>query len=292
MTARSLTDLLVAQKLAELAAKGVTRHDAAQALGVDYATIHRWATKFGISFARPKRLDLMADSQRADEMARRYQSGETLAAIGKEFAVTRERVRQILTRTRGFDRTDGGAMIRATAKSIEVQARRDRDCLIRWGCTYAQHRDVVAIGREMRREGHSYSTTPMGAFASQKCNARRRGIEWRMTFWQWWTIWQQSGRWDDRGRGHGFVMCRIRDAGAYSPENVVIAPGHFNASDQARKKSGLPTGVSVQRNKFIAKMKAGVVMRTLGVFPTAEAAHQAYLSAIAELAGHKSEVAA
>lgn len=50
--------------------------------------------------------------------------------------------------------------------------------------------------------------------------------------WEWWTIWQMSGRWEERGRGHGYMMCRKGDVGPYALGNVVIATGDFNAAIQ------------------------------------------------------------
>ena len=33
------------------------------------------------------------------------------------------------------------------------------------------------------------------------------------------------GNWEERGRGHGYQMCRVRDAGPYAVNNVYIATG-------------------------------------------------------------------
>lgn len=65
--------------------------------------------------------------------------------------------------------------------------------------------------------------TPKGRFIAQRQNACRRGIEWNLTFDEWWKIWEESGKWDLRGRGIGkFCMSRILDNGPYSKENVRI----------------------------------------------------------------------
>lgn len=53
--------------------------------------------------------------------------------------------------------------------------------------------------------------------------AKVRGIEWQLTFEEWWDIWEQSGKYEQRGRGAGkYCMSRIGDVGPYSVNNVVI----------------------------------------------------------------------
>lgn len=62
-------------------------------------------------------------------------------------------------------------------------------------------------------------------------NAKRRGIPFELTFNEWLQIWQDSGKWDMRGKGKGsYVMSRIGDAGPYSVKNVYINSQEDNAS--------------------------------------------------------------
>ena len=57
------------------------------------------------------------------------------------------------------------------------------------------------------------------AYLSQKHNARRRGIEFRLSFDQWMTFWGADI--DRRGRGEcNLQMQRIADAGAYEIGNI------------------------------------------------------------------------
>lgn len=68
-----------------------------------------------------------------------------------------------------------------------------------------------------------YNQTPMGKYIRQRANAQNRGIPWDFTFDSWWKIWQDSGKWEERGNGRfGYCMARINDEGHYCPENVVI----------------------------------------------------------------------
>ena len=69
------------------------------------------------------------------------------------------------------------------------------------------------------------------AYASQKCAAKKRGIDFNLTFEEWNHIWQVSGKWDERGRGSKkYCMARHRDIGPYSINNVSIITNHENLS--------------------------------------------------------------
>ena len=69
------------------------------------------------------------------------------------------------------------------------------------------------------------------AYFSQRCQAKKRGIDWNFTFESWLDWWG-----DDilkRGRKQGeLVMARTGDTGAYHPDNVRKATAeenHFEA---------------------------------------------------------------
>ena len=66
------------------------------------------------------------------------------------------------------------------------------------------------------------SSKPFYKYRIHRQNARARGIPFRLTFEQWWRIWQRSGKWKQRGkidergkRGRGYCMARPGDQGAY-----------------------------------------------------------------------------
>ncbi len=76
------------------------------------------------------------------------------------------------------------------------------------------------------------------AFFNQRCMAvRTRGIDWEMTFEQWWKIWKRSGHWGERGRGKGkYVMARFGDKGPYSIDNVKIIKMEQNLNERRMPK--------------------------------------------------------
>lgn len=164
-------------------------------------------------------------------MIRMYRCGATLQEIGNRFSLTRERVRQILAKA-GLTRHEGGVAVRKTARYAAHVARLDARCIAKFGCTFAQRRELLGIGKQMMATGISYERTPLGAFQMHRANAGRRGIEWNLTLWQWWTLWRDSGYWDKRGRGYGYCMARRGDKGPYAIGNVYFTTCAGNASDQ------------------------------------------------------------
>lgn len=78
-----------------------------------------------------------------------------------------------------------------------------------------------------------YRQTPKGKFAAHRGNAITRGIEFLLTFEQWWALWEKF--WNKRGaNAKGYVMARYNDTGPYALGNVEIIPHTKNASDAWR----------------------------------------------------------
>ena len=206
-------------------------------------------------------------SERDIAMFAMYRDGKTLAEIGTVYGVTREYVRQCITKWFGRQRSDGGAHLRAAERRARKATEKDIKSIRRHGCTWEQYAALRAM------------KIPTRAFAQQRSNAKVRGIGWELSLWEWWLIWQASGHWHERGRGQGYVMCRRGDTGPYAVGNVFIAPARHNSSERRQKVSGLPIGVSKHRNRFIAhRCIHGRTLR-LGSFKSPEEAHAAYLAA-------------
>ena len=69
-------------------------------------------------------------------------------------------------------------------------------------------------------------------YNEQKYRATSRGIQFNLTFEQWYDIWDQSGKWEQRGcKKDNYVMSRIGDMGAYTIGNVFIQLHQANAKD-------------------------------------------------------------
>lgn len=172
-------------------------------------------------------------SERAETMAAMYRSGKTLQDIGDFHGLTRERVRQIISKYTDVTANDGGAHIVAEKRRRRREEKAEALCMEKNGCTRAQLKQLRDMGRELVSSGESWHRSPIGAFVNQRSSADWRGIEWKLKLWDWWTIWDRSGKWDRRGRGSDeYVMCRFGDTGGYELGNVYIATVKHNASVQ------------------------------------------------------------
>lgn len=89
-------------------------------------------------------------------------------------------------------------------------------------------------------------------YNEQKWRATSRKIPFELTFEQWWGLWQQSGKWDQRGckKGH-YVMSRIGDTGAYSIDNVFIQLHQNNAKDGQLGKTLSPEHIQSIKKTMI-----------------------------------------
>lgn len=215
------------------AARGLSQKQTADELGTHPTIICQLARKHGIAFAHGNIGQGVHDVERAASMAALYRDGYTLERIGTQYGLTRERVRQIIKKRHGLTAVDGGRYEQSNKKKAATRALREERCQQQNGCSLAQYKDLRAIGRATMKNGETLDRTPVRAFSGQKRNAiHHRGIEWKLTLWEWWTIWQMSGHWEERGRGRGYMMCRKGDTGPYAVGNVVIATGVFNGSVQ------------------------------------------------------------
>jgi predicted transcriptional regulator len=154
-----------------------------------------------------------------------YLRGATMAAIGATLKISGERVRQILKEHQivGAPRTSTRA-----DKQAAIQARKEKRVADVWGLDWDTYRQL--------RDSFEPKASPFLRYTEQRRNARVRKIPWRMTFAEWWGIWQTSGKWTARGRGNGYCMARRGDVGPYAVGNVEIITTKEN-SRQARVKT-------------------------------------------------------
>lgn len=75
----------------------------------------------------------------------------------------------------------------------------------------------------------SMCRTDRKKYTSHKSSAKFRGIDFKLTFEEWFDIWQKSGHYHERGIGKGsYVMSRIGDKGGYEVGNVFIQSNSDN----------------------------------------------------------------
>lgn len=212
---------LVIEHLRSLADRGMTIAEAAAETGMAYCKLSQYSNKHGIVFIRQKMSERPEGRARAQDMRQRYENGETLEQIGQRYNLTRERVRQILSKKYGTTARDGGQAEISRQRRRKFNEKRDARAIRMWGCSY---REYVGI---LKHKGK-----PTYAYWAQRKNALYRGIGWELNLWQWWSIWQKSGHWNERGRGRdGFGMCRLNDVGPYAVDNVYIATNSEKMKD-------------------------------------------------------------
>lgn len=301
------------ERVKQMADAGQTRAEIAQQLGVHYQTLCRTIRENGVKVqygGEVYETQRASTSARAAGMAAMYKSGKTLQDIGTLFGITRERVRQLISRHTEVTSSDGGRSIQIDRNRRDAASRKEAKYLAKYGATPSQMSAIRAIARKMMEDGATWYMTPTGAFNQQRSSARARGIEWSMTFWEWWTIWSESGKWCERGRGgDNYVMCRFADQGAYEVGNVYVATLRHNSTFQINnprrrdhprhaewiqslskakrtrtyKQRDIPRGVTAHRNRFVAQITVNRKTKYLGCFKTPEEASDAYEKALAAI---------
>lgn len=72
-------------------------------------------------------------------------------------------------------------------------------------------------------------------YAQGRKDANGNPIEFRLTFEEWWDIWEKSGHWHERGSKRGqYCMSRYNDVGHYEVGNVFIQLSTNNTRQMAR----------------------------------------------------------
>lgn len=208
---------------------GFTREEIARLCGWKLNTINRY-----LSVNNLCNDPIRADEDRAFAMASMYRAGKTLNEIGEHFDLTRERVRQILTK-RGITKQMGGQTVATAghraARWTEKKRVKNASCQRSYGCDYET---VVSLNQGKALSAQSSRTY---AYSQQKASAGRRCVKWEMTFPEWCRVWDESGKFPQRGRGKaGYCMARKGDVGAYSADNVYITTIGQNASDSYKFK--------------------------------------------------------
>jgi hypothetical protein len=212
-------------------------------------------------------------SARNEQMASMYRQGLTLECIGDEHGVSRQCVHQILKRM-GIDPSEGGQKKRsALSKSIKA-SRSDAKCMTTYGVSREEYERLRAIGA-------------VRAFKEHKKNSILRGIAFSFILADWWAVWRDSGKFEQRGRTKfGYVMSRIKDTGGYEVGNVCIKTLQENSREAVKQWYGhtktLPCGVFElfpgSAKPFLAKFGR----KSLGYHATAEQADAARKTYMAE----------
>jgi hypothetical protein len=176
------------------------------------------------------------DEQRDSVIIGMFTRGMTYEEIADVYGVTRQRIQQI-TKRHGITREHGGyglqALLRVAAKKEKkdaVKARKEQKTFEIYGCSAERVRELTGTypNGYWARKSTIY---PWAAYRMQRKNAIATGKGWEITFPEWWQVWQESGKWELRGRGQGYCMARYGDSDPYSLKNVYICTIGQNFSD-------------------------------------------------------------
>lgn len=258
-------------RIRALATEGKGHGEIAAAVGGMAAGVAAYCRRNGIEVQRPHK-DYSADP-RVIKMADMYRQGLTLEDIGRQFELTRERVRQLLSKC-GITKTDGGGAVRVQAvRAASVSKARQRQAK-----QEAKHGVPYDLLQALRSNGATR------AFQQQRRTSKTRGIAFRLSLAEWWAVWQASGKFRLRGRGKGtYCMSRIRDDGPYALGNVHIQLTEENGREAVKKWAGKTKPIKgvfclYPGREMAWNAKVGKV--SLGYFASAEeagAAREAYL---------------
>ena len=76
----------------------------------------------------------------------------------------------------------------------------------------------------------NWNPTPKQAYYDHRARAKKRNIEFDMTFEEWWSLWKPF--WHLRGRKpNEYCMARLGDLGSYRFDNVKIITNIENAKE-------------------------------------------------------------
>lgn len=214
----TIADRLQRQKHArDMFENGASMTEIAKTFGVTRPAVRYWLQQ-----TEKKLTKKIADHA---EIVAAYADGHTMAEIGAAIGLTGERIRQIL-KEHGV--AAARRVVQPKRKDEAIRLRKEARVARVWGLTLAEYNALKA-----KYGANGEATSPITRYTQQRRNAKARKIAWKLTFADWWLIWQASGKWNRRGRGNGYCMARHGDVGPYAIGNVEIIPAREN-SRQAR----------------------------------------------------------
>lgn len=128
-------------------------------------------------------------------------------------------------------RCDGDLGGRAKAQTPNPPDRKDAPQARQFGGFLLLRCLLKNLLREAKEHCQSQGLPDPGeAYSRQKSVAKQRGIQWEITFDEWWNLWSPYYRL--RGRGtNGLCMAREGDSGAYKIGNVYLTTNLGNMKD-------------------------------------------------------------
>lgn len=112
------------------------------------------------------------------------------------------------------------------------------------------------------------NTTDIIKYRKQKSQAKARGIDWQLTFDEWFDIWQKSGFYHLRGKGKGsYVMSRYNDTGPYHINNIFIQSNSKNIIDAQKGRLVCESTKIKQSTSMMGKNKGNIAWNKNKLWP-------------------------
>lgn len=146
-------------------------------------------------------------------------AAETQEQIANTYGVSRERIRQILA-IYNITSKDSPRVVRDRDKRAAREIARLGRFMPGCGCTMGELETIRSESREAIR-----------VYREFRHNVVTRKLPVELTLPQWWALWKASGKWAQRGRGHGYGIGRIDPRKGFTLDNVTITTG----ADQVRR---------------------------------------------------------
>lgn len=148
-----------------------------------------------------------------------FKAGKTTTALAKELDVTYQAIHRILKKN-NLSRASGGKS-KTVADRREKEANAPSPISDRHGCSTEQWDMLRAMDED-------YKKTPLAVFNTWKNNFQNINpeVEFSLTLWEWWLLWEESGRWAQRARNPEgmWVMAQIDKSLPLNKDNARIIP--------------------------------------------------------------------
>lgn len=188
-----------------------------------------------------------------DEVIVDFYSGLTTGEIARKFSVSRQNIFAMLKHA-GVDMNLGGRAVKSVLRKQEIEAERDRLYQEKYQCTY---REWETLSKTAGRGADS----PVAAFNQGKAYARRSGISWTIGLTEWWSLWEESGKWELRGKHCGdYCMLRIDQGIGYEKGNIRIGSNqeHWASVRAAANQRRVEHPPAARKNKSRKQKKRKV----------------------------------